>query len=175
MGKLHLMIAGREEGSISFSHVPGITWAALCLDARIGIDVTQFHEFLEPYPFHRAFCEEEAACSIAAGAGPISTSAALIWSAKEAAVKAVGSGFHLLDPLHVKIRVTSFEQGQAYSEAHVERSPEQYSSCEPCGLTVRSFRRGEGWVSIAALHSGAPGIERSAVVNYSQGQDQKEV
>ena len=81
---------------ISFSHLPGETWAAATTTpCFLGIDAARDEEFTEPYPLHKAFYPEE----LAGGRSP-----ACIWTMKEAAVKALGCGFERLNPLDVVIR-----------------------------------------------------------------------
>jgi phosphopantetheinyl transferase len=104
LGKPELYINGRKGPSVSFAHVSGVTWGALCLtEAIVGIDAASSDEFPMNYPFHRAFHYEELSNAHDLTYGNISYAAALIWTAKEAVIKCIGTGFHMIDPLDLRI------------------------------------------------------------------------
>ena len=104
LGKPELYVDGHEGPSVSFSHAAAATWGALCWTGGIvGIDVAFRDEFPHNYPFHRAFHDEEFSKAIEITDGNISEAAALLWTAKEAVVKCIGTAFHLIDPLELRI------------------------------------------------------------------------
>jgi phosphopantetheinyl transferase len=104
----------------------------------IGIDVAYPEEFAGGYPFARAFRPEELDCASALCPNNIPRGAALIWSAKEATVKATGAGFNLLDPLEVRVGTPLFrEQGILF----------QVSAGRAISAWVR--KEGWGWLSMA--------------------------
>jgi phosphopantetheinyl transferase len=93
-----------ERVAVSVSHAKGRTWAALCYDVQgVGIDAACADEFGGAYPYARAFHHEELAFAVYLGVQDLAEIAALVWTAKEATVKALGCGFHLLDPLDIRI------------------------------------------------------------------------
>ncbi|MEK6196472.1 MAG: 4'-phosphopantetheinyl transferase superfamily protein, partial [Deltaproteobacteria bacterium] len=99
LGQPCLLLEDRPGPSLSFSHGEGQTWAAICNTGSVGIDVAYPQEFAGAYPFARAFRPEEVDIVKMLGHNDISRGAALLWSAKEAAVKASGTGFNHFDPL----------------------------------------------------------------------------
>lgn len=104
LGKPELRVDGHERFCVSFSHTAAETWGALCWTGGIvGIDVARREEFPHNYPFHRAFNDEEFSKALEITQGNIPEAAALLWTAKEAVVKCVGTGFHLVDPLELLI------------------------------------------------------------------------
>ncbi len=104
LGKPELYINGRRGPSVSFAHISGVTWGALCLtEAIVGIDAATSDEFPKNYPFHRAFHYDELSNACDLTHGNISYAAALIWTAKEAVIKCIGTGFHMIDPLDLRI------------------------------------------------------------------------
>ena len=100
-----LLLNGHEEPpAVSFSHMNGCTSAAMCYGVHgVGIDVACANEFRGGYPFARAFHPEELALAAEQECQDLADMAAFVWAAKEAAVKALGCGFHLFDPLDVRI------------------------------------------------------------------------
>jgi phosphopantetheinyl transferase len=104
LGKPELYINGRRGPSASFAHISGLTWGALSLtEAIVGIDAASSDEFPKNYPFHRAFHYEELSNARNLTYGNISYAAALVWTAKEAVIKCIGTGFHMIDPLDLRI------------------------------------------------------------------------
>ena len=104
LGRPGLCVDGHEGPSVSFSHTADVTWGALCrAGGTVGIDVASGDEFPNNYPFHRAFHDEEFSKALKITDGNISEAAALLWTAKEAVVKCIGTAFHLIDPLELHI------------------------------------------------------------------------
>jgi hypothetical protein len=68
---------------------------------QVGVDAALPSDFEETYPWARAFQPAELAWARPLAGGDNAGAAALLWALKEAAVKALGVGFHLLDPLAV--------------------------------------------------------------------------
>jgi hypothetical protein len=102
LGQPYLMLGGRPGPSISFSQAAGCLWAALTPAGQVGVDAALPSEFEESYPWARAFRPAELAWARPLVGGDTAGAAALLWALKEAAVKALGVGFHLLDPLAVE-------------------------------------------------------------------------
>ena len=103
LGKPYLLLEDRQGPALSFSHEEGRLWAAMGNHGCVGIDVAYPEEFTGGYPFKRAFRPEELDCVCALGHKNTGRAAALIWSLKEASVKAVGTGFNCYDPLEVRV------------------------------------------------------------------------
>jgi phosphopantetheinyl transferase len=70
---------------------------------RVGVDAARQEDFQAPYPYARAFHPEEWDGAWRHCRGESALAAALLWAAKEAAVKALGVGFHTKDPLDLRV------------------------------------------------------------------------
>ena len=104
LGRPHLLLGEYRGPAISFSECGGKVWAALCGDeSDIGIDVAGTDEFQREYPFHRVFHPEELQLALRLADGDMGNASALLWSVKEAVVKALGCAFHLVDPRQITI------------------------------------------------------------------------
>ena len=91
LGRPHLLLGEYGGPAISFSEGGGRVWAALCGDeSDIGIDVAGTDEFQGGYPFHRVFHPQELQHALRLAGGELGKASALLWSVKEAVVKAVG-------------------------------------------------------------------------------------
>ncbi len=97
-------VGGYRGPAISFSEGGGNVWAALCGDeSDIGIDVAGTDEFQREYPFHRVFHAQELHHALRSTGGDLGKASALLWSIKEAVVKAMGCAFHLVDPRQITV------------------------------------------------------------------------
>lgn len=104
LGKPHLLLGAHRGPAISFSEGGGKVWAALCGDdSNLGIDVAEAVEFHGNYPFHRAFNSHELQHALNLAGGELEQASALLWSVKEAVVKALGCAFHFVDPLQIHV------------------------------------------------------------------------
>jgi len=103
LGEPYLLIGDRQGPALSFSHGARQLWGAICSHGRVGIDVADPVEFAGAYPFKRAFRPEELDWARALAHKNTARAAALIWSLKEASVKATGIGFNGYDPLDVSV------------------------------------------------------------------------
>jgi phosphopantetheinyl transferase len=70
---------------------------------QVGVDAAMPAEFEAGYPMARAFRLAELDWARPLSGGGTPGAAALLWALKEAAVKALGVGFHFLDPLAVEV------------------------------------------------------------------------
>ena len=102
LGQPHLRLKGQPGPAVSFSQTAGRLWAALAPAGQVGVDAALPSEFGAGYPWARAFREAELDWARPLSGGDTPGAAALLWALKEAAVKALGVGFHLLDPLAVE-------------------------------------------------------------------------
>jgi len=141
-GRPSLSVDGREGPSISFTHTDQTTWAALGNARRLGIDAALKADFLGPYPWGRAFRSSEMDRAVGLIGGDKPLAAALLWSLKEAAVKAFGQGFHGVDPQDVvAVELRPWEGGFAGDVRVSETSGPQ---------TVWARREPWGWLSLMA-------------------------
>ena len=91
LGRPQLLLGESQGPAISFSEGGGMLWAALCEDASdIGIDAADAADFSNGYPFHRVFQAQELGPALRLTGGDWKKASALLWSIKEAAVKATG-------------------------------------------------------------------------------------
>jgi hypothetical protein len=102
LGQPRLRLNGQPGPAVSFSQAADRLWAALAPFGQVGVDAALPSEFEEGYPLARAFQEAELDWARPLSGGDTAGAAALLWALKEAAVKALGVGFHLLDPLAVE-------------------------------------------------------------------------
>lgn len=103
LGQPRLRLKGQPGPAISFSQAGECLWAALTYTGQVGVDATLTSEFEAGYPMARAFQGAEFDWARPLNGGDNAGAAALLWAFKEAAVKALGVGFHFLDPLAVEV------------------------------------------------------------------------
>ncbi len=138
LGCPRLYLKGEIGLYVSFSHVDKQTWAALSMEYAVGIDVAVSKDFQGDYPFSRVFRNVEFVHARCLGGHTTAEAGARLWSIKEAAVKALGCGFHLIDPLDLKIgEPTPWNGGHLYP-AFFGRH-----------LGVWSRKVGDAWLAIA--------------------------
>ena len=113
LGRPHLLLGECRGPALSFSEGGGKLWAALCGDeSDIGIDVAGPDEFQRDYPFHRVFHPQELQHALRVAGGDLEKASALLWSIKEAVVKALGCAFHLVDPRQITVYPSVGEAGK---------------------------------------------------------------
>jgi phosphopantetheinyl transferase (holo-ACP synthase) len=153
LGKPHLMLGAHRGPAISFSEGGGKVWAALCGDeSDVGIDVAEAAEFRGEYPFHRVFNAQEFQHILNLAGGDLEKASALLWSVKEAVVKALGCAFHFVDPLQIHVCPS---MGWADGYTFPVRLSGKALARFPTGagpLWVRSFPLVKMWLSIAVLN-----------------------
>ena len=111
-GKPEIWLNGVPGPAISFSWSAGRLWAAAGRPGNsLGLDAAAPEEFAGSYPHQRVFTETERQTAITLARGDAAEAAALLWSVKEAVVKAAGCGFHFLSPKQVQVRFTG--QGES--------------------------------------------------------------
>jgi phosphopantetheinyl transferase len=138
LGRPCLFLGGKQGPSLSFSRGEGSLWAAMCSKGHVGIDVAYPQEFAGDYPFARAFRPEELDYARAFDRNDLARGAALIWSAKEASVKATGVGFNHLDPLEVRVNAPHIREQGLLFEVLALRPISAWSRAE-----------GKGWLCLA--------------------------
>ena len=103
LGQPRLFLDGQPGPAVSFSQAAGRIYAALTCTGQVGLDAAMPAEFEAGYPMARAFRPAELDWARPLNDGAAAGAAALLWALKEAAVKALGVGFHFLDPLAVEV------------------------------------------------------------------------
>jgi hypothetical protein len=153
-GKPHLLHNGTEGPGISFSYSDNRIWAALCdREHSCGIDVSRGCGFTGNYPYHRAFGKAEMQRAAFVTRGNMPEAAALLWSGKEAVVKAIGCGFHLIDPLALEL--VSWKGKQRGIGLSVElKAPvaERLYRGGTKKIRVQTDRIGGAWVSTVLIN-----------------------
>lgn len=154
LGRPHLLLGEHRGPAISFSTAGEEVWAALCGEGlNIGIDVAGSAEFQEGYPVHRVFHAQELHQASELAGGDLAKTAALLWSIKEAAAKALGCAFHLVAPRDIHVYPSATEDGGlAFSVRLSGKALACFPMADRRPITVRSLPRAETWLSIAALH-----------------------
>jgi hypothetical protein len=103
LGQPRLFLSGQPGPAVSFSQAAGRIYAAMTCTGQVGVDAAMPAEFEAGYPMARAFRPAELDWARPLSGGNTSDAAALLWALKEAAVKALGVGFHFLAPRAVEV------------------------------------------------------------------------
>jgi hypothetical protein len=159
LGKPHLLLGAHRGPAISFSEGGGKVWAALCGDeSDMGIDVAEVVEFQGEYPFHRVFNVQELQHVLNLAGGDLEKASALLWSVKEAVVKALGCAFHFVDPLQIHVYPSiggddgGGEGGFTFRVRLSGKALARFPIAAGLSLWVRSFPQVKMWLSIAVLN-----------------------
>jgi hypothetical protein len=154
LGKPHLLLGEYGGLAISFSEGGGKIWAALCGDEfDIGIDVAGADEFQRGYPFHRVFHPQELQHALRRAGGDLGKASALLWSIKEAVVKALGCAFHLVDPRQITVYPpVGGDGGYTVPIGLSGKVLARFPIATGGTLWVCSFPQGKMWLSIALLN-----------------------
>jgi phosphopantetheinyl transferase len=140
LGQPLLKLGGKSGPSLSFSEDEGLVWTAMAGRGRVGVDATREVDFEPPYPYARAFGTAEWDWASRLCQGRTASAAALLWAAKEAAVKALGVGFHTLDPLDLEVaKLSPAWEGISL----MVRTP------EPVSAWARPLA--DGWLALAGV------------------------
>jgi phosphopantetheinyl transferase (holo-ACP synthase) len=153
LGKPHLLVGECRGPALSFSEGGGRVWAALCADdTAVGIDVAGADEFPGEYPFHRVFQAQEFQHALELLGDDVGRAAALLWSIKEAIVKALGCGFHRVEPRDIWVHPCA-EKGSehAFSVCLSKKALDRVPMGAGPSLWGRSLPQGKTWLSIACL------------------------
>jgi len=157
LGRPQLLWGEHPGPAISFSEGGGKVWAALCGDGSdIGIDVAGAEEFPGDYPFHRVFQPRELEHALPLAGGELAAASALLWSVKEAVVKALGCGFHRVEPRHITVYpavagATGGDGAQTFAVSLSGKARERFPFAGSRCLWVRSLPQRRRWLSIAHL------------------------
>ena len=161
LGRPHLLLGAYRGPAISFSHCGGKLWAALCADeSGIGIDVAGADEFQGAYPFHRVFHAEELQHTLRLADGDVEKASALLWSIKEAVVKALGCAFHLVDPRQITVYPSAGgDDRYTFPVGFSGKALARFPLAAGRSLWVRSLPQRETCLSIALLSRRPTGRE----------------
>ena len=155
LGRPHLLLGEYRGPAISFSEGGGNVWAALCGDrSDIGIDVAGSDEFQKEYPFHRVFNDQELQYALRLAGGELASASALLWSIKEAVVKALGCAFHLVAPLQINVcpPVTGGDGGYILPVRLSSKALMRFPIGGGRTIWVRSLPHLKMWLSTALLN-----------------------
>ena len=158
LGRPHLLLGEYRGPAISFSESGGKVWAALCGDeSDIGIDVAGTDEFQREYPFHRVFHPQELQHALKLAGEDLETAAALLWSIKEAVVKALGCAFHLVDPRQITVYPSAGGEvggngGYTFPVVLSGKALMRFPIAAGGSLWVHSVPQRKMWLSIALLN-----------------------
>jgi phosphopantetheinyl transferase len=154
LGRPHLLLGADRGPAISFSDGGGSVWAALCGDrSDIGIDVAGADEFHQGYPFHRVFTDQELQHALSLAGGELGNASALLWSVKEAVVKALGCGLHLVDPRQVNVypAVAGGEDGYTVPVRLSGKALVRFPASAGRTVWVRALPQAKLWLSVTLL------------------------
>jgi phosphopantetheinyl transferase len=154
LGRPYLLLGEYRGPAISFSEDEGNLWAALCADeSDIGIDAAGSDEFLGEYPFHRVFHPQELQHALRLAGGHLEKASAMLWSVKEAVVKALGCAFHLVDPRQITVYPAAGENGgYTFPVGLSGKALVRFPMAAGRSLWVHSLSRRKMWLSIALLN-----------------------
>jgi len=164
-GRPHLLLGKYRGPAISFSEGGGEVWAALCGDeSDIGIDVAGTDEFQSEYPFHRVFHAQELQHALRLAGGDVEQASALLWSIKEAVVKALGCAFHLVDPRQITVYpsgggAVGENGGYTFPVDLSRKALVRFPIAAGRSLWVCSLPQRKMWLSIALLNRRPAGYE----------------
>jgi 4'-phosphopantetheinyl transferase superfamily len=158
LGRPHILVGEYPGPAISFSEGGGKLWAALCGDdSDIGIDVAGPDEFQRDYPFHRVFHLHELQHALRLAGGDKENASAMIWSVKEAVVKALGCAFHLVDPRQITVYpseevAVAGDGGYTFPVGLSGKALLRFPTASGRSLQVHSLPQRKIWLSIALLN-----------------------
>jgi len=158
LGRPYLLVGESRGPAISFSMSGVKVWAALSGDdSDIGIDVAGADEFQREYPYQRVFQPLELQHAVLLTGGNLEEASALLWSIKEAVVKALGSAFHLVDPRQITVYptaggATGEDGGYTFPVGLSGKARVRFPLAASHSLWVRSIPLSKMWLSIAHVH-----------------------
>lgn len=161
LGRPQLLLGESRGPAISFSKGGGRVWAALCGDdSDIGIDVAESDEFRRDYPVQRVFHPEEFEHALGLADGGQENASALLWSIKEAVVKALGCAFHLVDPRQITVYPAAGGNGEyTFPVGLSGKALMRFPLAAGRPLWVRSLPQGTLWLSFALVNRRPAGHE----------------
>jgi hypothetical protein len=121
-------------------------------------------EFQREYPFHRVFHAQELQHALRLAGGDLEKASALLWSIKEAVVKALGCAFHLVDPRQITVHppaggALGGDGGYTFPVGLTGKALVRFPIAARGPLWVRSLPQNKMWLSIALLDRRPAGCE----------------
>jgi phosphopantetheinyl transferase (holo-ACP synthase) len=161
LGRPYLQVGENRGPAISFSTGGGKLWAALSgEEPDIGIDIAAADEFQGGFPFHRVFQPDELHHAVKLAGGDPAEASALLWSIKEAVVKALGCAFHLMDPQHITVFPSAGgDIGYTFPVGLSGKALARFPRAAGSAFRVRSLPQGTMWLSIALWNRRPAGHE----------------
>ncbi len=143
--------------TLSFSYVQADAWGAISeLPWVCGVDAASVRDFDDKFPVEKVFSPDEFEAGRLVEKDRNSV-IALLWSAKESVVKAVGCGFHLIPPRAIELRIVSASPDILNVVVSLpKRSGGRGLLCASTNVDVVSFRRGRAWISVALRRETRP-------------------
>ena len=150
-GKPHLLLNGAPGPGVSFSWCAGAWWAAVGAGGSwIGLDAASPREFNGAYPLHQVFSDGEWQAATFLTGGYREEAAALLWSVKEAVVKARGCGYHFCAPRQVEVEYAgNGEYGSCWRGRLAASGPDPAPPGAPEVLPVAAIRLEQVWLAVA--------------------------
>jgi hypothetical protein len=158
LGRPHLLLGEHRGPAISFSECGGNVWAAMCGDeSDIGIDVAGSDEFPSEYPFRRVFHPQELQHALRLAGGDRENASALLWSVKEAVVKALGCAFYLVNPREITVYppeegAVAGDGGYTFPVDLSGKAMLRFPTACGRSIRVQSLPRRKLWLSVALLN-----------------------
>jgi hypothetical protein len=117
-------------------------------------------EFQGEYPFHRVFHPQELQHALRVAGRDVEKASALLWSIKEAVVKALGCAFHLVDPRQITVYPSVVGGGGYIFPVGLSgKALVRFPLAAGRSLWVRSLPQRKMWLSIALLSRRPTGRE----------------
>lgn len=158
LGKPYLLVEGVPGPPVSLSRSAGRLWAALgTRRSWLGLDAASPGEFAGAYPFQRVFQETEWQAATSLTGGDREEAAALLWSVKEAVVKARGCGYHFFGPRQIRLEFAGLGEHGPCWRGYLEMPvPGRVPPGSQGIIPVASVRQHQVWLSVAWM-TVAPG------------------
>jgi hypothetical protein len=117
-------------------------------------------EFQGEYPLHRVFHPQELQHALRLAGRDVEKASALLWSIKEAVVKALGCAFHLVDPRQITVYPSVVgDGGYIFRVGLSGKALVRFPLAAGRSLWVRSLPQRKAWLSIALLSRRPTGRE----------------